>query len=95
MQVDMDTESVNQFKENLETFVEQSIKSHIPIKVTRCAGEAFVVMRTYDREKEQVTPLFWKLQLIATNSSFFLKLIVSVPFSGDQRASYSIFSSLS
>ena len=39
MQVDMDTESVNQFKENLETFVEQSIKSHIPIKVTRCAGE--------------------------------------------------------
>jgi antitoxin YefM len=49
----MDTVSVNQFRDNLKTFVEQAISTHTPIKVTRRAGEAFVVMSADDWEREQ------------------------------------------
>ncbi len=51
----MDTVSVNQFRDNLKTFVEQVIINHAPIKVTRRAGEAFVVMSADDWEREQET----------------------------------------
>jgi antitoxin YefM len=51
----MDTVSVNQFRDNLKTFVEQAISTHTPIKVTRRAGEAFVVMSADDWEREQET----------------------------------------
>lgn len=51
----MDTVSVNQFRDNLKTFVEQAISNHTPIKVTRRAGEAFVVMSADDWEREQET----------------------------------------
>ncbi|MCF2947949.1 type II toxin-antitoxin system Phd/YefM family antitoxin [Paraglaciecola aquimarina] len=51
----MDTVSVNQFREKLKTFVEQVVTSHVPIKVTRRAGEAFVVMSADDWEREQET----------------------------------------
>jgi antitoxin YefM len=51
----MDTISVNQFRDNLKTFVEQVVSNHNPIKVTRRAGEAFVVMSANDWEREQET----------------------------------------
>lgn len=51
----MDTVSVNQFRDNLKTFVEQVVTNHTPIKVTRRAGEAFVVMSAEDWEREQET----------------------------------------
>ena len=51
----MDTVSVNQFRDKLKTFVEQVITNHTPIKVTRRAGEAFVVMSAEDWEREQET----------------------------------------
>lgn len=51
----MDTVSVNQFRDNLKTFVEQVLSNHTPIKVTRRAGEAFVVMSADDWEREQET----------------------------------------
>jgi antitoxin YefM len=51
----MDTVSVNQFRENLKTFVEQAVSTHTPIKVTRRSGEAFVVMSADDWEREQET----------------------------------------
>lgn len=49
----MQTISVNQFRDNLKTFVEQAISTHEPIKVTRRAGEDFVVISAEDWEREQ------------------------------------------
>lgn len=51
----MDTVSVNQFRDKLKTFVEQVVTNHIPLKVTRRAGEAFVIMSADDWEREQET----------------------------------------
>ena len=53
--LDMDTVSVNQFRYKLKTFVEQVVTNHTPLKVTRRAGEAFVVMSADDWEREQET----------------------------------------
>lgn len=49
----METISVNQFRENLKAFVEQAVNTHEPIKVTRRAGEDFVVISAEDWEREQ------------------------------------------
>jgi antitoxin YefM len=51
----MDTVSVNQFRENLKSFVEQAVSTHTPIKVTRRSGDAFVVMSADDWDREQET----------------------------------------
>ncbi len=51
----METVSVNQFRDKLKTFVEQVVSNHTPIKVTRRAGEAFVVVSADDWEREQET----------------------------------------
>lgn len=51
----MDTISVNKFRDNLKNVVEQIVSQHEPIKVTRRAGEAFVVMSAEDWEREQET----------------------------------------
>ena len=51
----MDTGSVNQFRDNLKTIVEHVANSHVPIKVTRRAGDAFVVISADDWEREQET----------------------------------------
>jgi antitoxin YefM len=51
----MDTISVNKFRDNLKGFVEQVVSRHEPLKVTRRAGEAFVVMSADDWEREQET----------------------------------------
>lgn len=51
----MDTVSVNQFRDNLKSFVEQVVSNHTPIKVTRRTGEAFVVVSADDWEREQET----------------------------------------
>ncbi len=49
----MDTVSVNRFRDNLKTLVEQSISNHTPLKVTRRTGDDFVVMSAEDWEREQ------------------------------------------
>lgn len=51
----MDTISVNKFRDNLKGFVEQVISRREPLKVTRRAGEAFVVVSADDWEREQET----------------------------------------
>ncbi|MCP4406800.1 MAG: type II toxin-antitoxin system Phd/YefM family antitoxin [Gammaproteobacteria bacterium] len=51
----MDTISVNKFRDNLKSFVEQVVNQHMPIKVTRRAGEDFVVVGADDWEREQET----------------------------------------
>ena len=47
--------SVNRFRDNLRTFIEQVVNDHEPIKVTHRAGEDFVVMSADDWEREQET----------------------------------------
>jgi antitoxin YefM len=51
----MDTISVNKFRDNLKYLVEQVINQHEPLKVTRRAGEAFIVISADDWEREQET----------------------------------------
>jgi antitoxin YefM len=51
----MNSISVNQFRDNLKTYVEQTVSEHEPIKVTRRAGDAFIVMSADDWEREQET----------------------------------------
>jgi antitoxin YefM len=51
----MDSISVNKFRENLRTFVEQVVSRHHPLKVTRRSGEAFIVIGAEDWEREQET----------------------------------------
>jgi antitoxin YefM len=49
----MNAVSVNKFRDNLKTLVEQVVKNHEPLKVTRRAGDDFVVMSADDWEREQ------------------------------------------
>ena len=59
----MDSISVNQFRENLKTYVEQAVSEHEPIKVTRRAGDDFIVISADDWEREQET-----LQVLQSSS---------------------------
>ncbi len=49
----METTSVNKFRKNLKTLVEQVVNRHEPLKVTRRAGEDFIVVSADDWEREQ------------------------------------------
>ena len=51
----MDSVSVNRFRENLKAFVDRVVGDHAPIKVTRRAGEDFVVISAEDWAREQET----------------------------------------
>ena len=51
----MDSVSVNQFRDNLKDLVEQVIRKHAPLKVTRRGGDDFVVVSADDWEREQET----------------------------------------
>jgi len=47
--------SVNKFRSNLKSFVDQSINDHIPLRVRRRAGRDFIVLSSEDWEREQET----------------------------------------
>lgn len=51
----MDSVSVNKFRDNLKAFVDRVTGDHEPIKVTRRAGDDFIVMSAEDWEREQET----------------------------------------
>lgn len=51
----MDSISVNKFRDNLKSFIEQVVDRHLPLKVTRRSGEDFVVVSAEDWEREQET----------------------------------------
>ncbi len=51
----MDSISVNKFRENLKNLVEQVVRKHVPLKVTRRAGDDFIVVSADDWEREQET----------------------------------------
>lgn len=47
--------SVNKFRSNIKSFVDQAIDEHVPLKVTRRAGRDFIVMSAEDWERDQET----------------------------------------
>ncbi len=51
----MDSISVNKFRDNLKSYIEQVVTNHLPLKVTRRSGEDFVVLSAEDWEREQET----------------------------------------
>jgi antitoxin YefM len=51
----MESVSVNKFRDNLKSFVEQIVVDHAPLKVTRRTGEDFVVISADDWAREQET----------------------------------------
>ncbi|NOQ94886.1 MAG: type II toxin-antitoxin system prevent-host-death family antitoxin [Methylophaga sp.] len=51
----MNSISVNKFRDNLKSFVEQVITEHLPLKVTRRSGDDFIVLSADDWEREQET----------------------------------------
>jgi len=51
----MHTLSINQFRDHIDTHIEQVIDSHNPIKVTLDCGKAFVMLSADDWEREQET----------------------------------------
>ena len=51
----MNSVSVNKFRDNLKSFVEQIAGSHEPLMVTRRSGDDFVVISADDWEREQET----------------------------------------
>ena len=51
----MDNVSVNKFRDNLKTLVDQVVADHQPLKVTRRGGEDFVVVSADDWDREQET----------------------------------------
>lgn len=59
----MNSISVNQFRDNLKSYVEQTVSEHEPLKVTRRAGDDFIVMSADDWEREQET-----LHVLQSNS---------------------------
>jgi antitoxin YefM len=79
----MDSVSVNQFRENLKHFVEQVISQHTVLKVTRRNGEDFVVISAEDWEREQETLYVWQnqnlMQQIADSNSTHLQKSGYVP----------------
>jgi antitoxin YefM len=51
----MDSISVNRFRDNLKSLVDQVVNRHDPLKVTRRGGADFVVISAEDWEREQET----------------------------------------
>jgi len=51
----MESISVNKFRDNLKSFVEQVVTNHLPLKVTRRSGDDFVVLSAEDWAREQET----------------------------------------
>lgn len=52
---EMETVTVNKFRDNLKQLVEQSISRHEPLRVSRRSGQDFVVISAEDWEREQET----------------------------------------
>ncbi len=68
----MDSISVNKFRDNLKTFIEQVVRNHTPIKVTRRSGEDFIVMSAEDWERDRET------LYILQNNSLMLQIADSL-----------------
>jgi antitoxin YefM len=77
----MDSISVNIFRDNLKSYVEQIVTEHTPLKVTRRSGEDFIVISADDWEREQET------LLVLQNKSLMKQIEASLQ-SHDQSSGY-------
>ena len=68
----MNSVSVNQFRNNLKSYVEQVVTNHVPLTVTRRGGEDFVVLSEEDWSREQET------LYILQNSALMQQIAASV-----------------
>ena len=68
----MNTVSVNRFRDNLKSYIEQVVSTHTPIRVTGRSGDDFVVISASDWEKERET--LYVLQ----NSSLMQQIVESL-----------------
>ena len=50
----MNSISVNKFRDNIKSLVEQVVTQHRPLKVTRRSGDDFIVLSADDWEREQL-----------------------------------------
>ncbi|MBU0561277.1 MAG: type II toxin-antitoxin system Phd/YefM family antitoxin [Bacteroidetes bacterium] len=64
--------SVNKFRSNLKSFVDQAINDHVPLRVKRRAGRDFIVMSAEDWESERET------LYILQNSSLMMQINESI-----------------
>lgn len=51
----MNTVTVNKFRDQLKSYIEQIVSQHLPLRVTRRNGADFVVMSAEDWERDQET----------------------------------------
>ena len=77
----MDSVSVNKFRDNLKSHVEQVVADHSPLKVTRRSGEDFIVISADDWEREQET-------LYVLQNQNLMKQIADSLTSHDKKAGY-------
>jgi antitoxin YefM len=64
--------SVNKFRANIKSFVDQAISEHQPLRVRRRAGRDFIVMSAEDWEREQET------MYVIQNSSLMRQIAESI-----------------
>ncbi len=64
--------SINEFRTNIKTYVDMTISTHEPLKVTRRNGGDFVLMSLEDYERERET--LYVLQ----NSSLMSQVLKSI-----------------
>ena len=77
----MESISVNKFRDNLKSFVEQVVINHLPLKVTRRSGDDFVVLSADDWAREQET-------LYILQNTDLMKQIVSSMDSHSKKQGY-------
>jgi len=51
----MNITSVNQFRDNLKSYVDEVVNNHTPLKVTRRNGDDFMVISVEDWERQKET----------------------------------------
>lgn len=78
----MDSVSVNKFRDQLKNYVEQIVKNHTPLKITRRNGEDFVVVSADDWERDQET-------LYVLQNSCLMKQISESSHTHTQHTGYS------
>ena len=77
----METVSVNQFRSNIKSLVEQTAIHHTPLKVTRRNGKDFVVISAEDWERDQET-------LYVLQNSSLMKQIAESALTHTKRSGY-------
>lgn len=72
MEITMKELTVNKFRANLKSYVDQSISDHEPLRIRRRAGRDFVVISAEDWERHQET------LYILQNSSLMKQIAESI-----------------